>query len=81
MSNETITISGRIDTLFSHLPDEMRKIELLKGMINRPIMNEDKVVGVITDYDSDAGFWYGKMWADFYPSVMNDYICSIEIKH
>jgi len=81
MANETITISGRIDTLFSHLPGEMRKDKLLNGMINRPIMNGDKVIGVITDYDLEAGFWYGKMWADSCPSVMNDYICSIELKH
>lgn len=81
MSNETITISGKIDTLFSHLPSGMRKDELLNGMINRPIMNCDKVVGVITDYDLEAGFWYGRIWVDSCPFVTNNYICSIELKH
>lgn len=80
MLNETISVSGKIDDLLSHLPVEMRKNELLNKMVNRPIMNGDKVVGVITNYDLENGLWYGNIWADSYPSVMENYICSVEIK-
>ena len=76
---DRINISGRIDELLNHIPSELRKNELLEGMINRPIMNGDKVIGVITGYDLETGFWNGFIWSKIYPSIMENYICSVEL--
>lgn len=76
---DIINISGRIDELLNHIPSELRKNELLEGMINRPIMDGDKVIGVITGYDLEIGFWNGFIWGNAYPSIMENYICSIEL--
>ena len=76
---DRINISGRIDELLNHIPSELRKNELLEGMINRPIMNGNKVIGVITDYNLETGFWNGFIWSNAYPSIMENYICSVEL--
>lgn len=80
LKTNTINISGRISDLLNHIPSEMRKENLLDGMINRPIMNGGKVVGVITDYNIETGFWNGILWCDTYPSIIENYICSVELK-
>lgn len=76
---DIINVSGRIDELLNHIPSELRKNELLEGMINRPIMNGDKVIGVITGYNLETGFWNGFIWSNVYPSIMENYICSVEL--
>ena len=76
---DIINVSGRIDELLNHIPSELRKNELLEGMINRPIMNGDKVIGVITGYDLETGFWNGFIWSKVCPSIMENYICSVEL--
>lgn len=76
----TINISGRINDLLNNIPSEIRTHELLDGMINRPIMNGEQVIGVITNYNLEAGFWNGILWCDTYPSIMENYICSVELK-
>lgn len=76
---DRINISGRIDELLNHIPSELRKIELLEGMINRPIMSGEKVIGVITAYNLETGFWHGFIWSNTYPSIMENYICSVEL--
>jgi len=76
---DRINISGRIYELLDHIPSELRRIELLEGMINRPIMNGEKVIGVITGYDLETGFWNGFIWSNAYPSIMENYICSVEL--
>lgn len=76
---DRINVSGRIDELLNHIPSELRKNKLLEGMINCPIMNGDKVIGVITGYDLEAGFWNGFIWSNVYPSIMENYICSVEL--
>ena len=79
LKTNTINISGRISDLLNHITSEMRKESLLNGMINRPIMNGEKVVGVVTGYNIETGFWNGVLWCDTYPSIMENYICSIEL--
>ena len=76
---DRIHSAGRIDELLNHIPSELRKNELLEGMINRPIMSGEKVIGVITGYDLETGYWNGFIWNNAYPSVMGDYICSVEL--
>ena len=88
LKTDKIDVVGKIDNLLSKihsselnvLPSKLKKEKLLEGMVNRPIMNGDKIVGVITDYDIDTGFWYGFIWCDTYPSIMENYICSVELK-
>ena len=76
---DRINVSGRIDELLNHIPSELRKNELLERMINRPIMDGDKVIGAITSYDLEAGFWNGFIWCNAYPSIIEDCICSVEL--
>ena len=80
LRTDNISICGRIDDLLNHIPSELRKNKLLEGMINRPIMNGEKVIGAITDYDTETGFWHGFIWCNTYPSIMENYICSVELK-
>ena len=80
LKTNTVNISGRIGDLLNHIPSKMRKENLLDEMINRPIMNGEKVVGVITDCNIETGFWNGVLWCDTYPSIMESHICSVELK-
>lgn len=80
IKTDKINISGRIDVLLSHIPSELRTNKLLEGMVDRPIMNNGKVIGIITEYNLETGFWNGFIWSDVYPSIMENYICSVELK-
>ena len=81
IQDKTLKSEEKLTLIFlNHIPSEMRKENLLDGMINRPIMNGEKAVGVITDYNIETGFWNGVLWCDTYPSIMENYICSVELK-
>lgn len=80
LKTDKINVAGKIDDLLNYMPSKLSKVELLDKLINRPIINGEKVVGVITDYDIETGVWNGVVWCDAYPSIIDNCTCSVELQ-